>query len=40
MEIPSGRLFIGTQFHPEFQSTVQRPHPLFAALVAAAMGHG
>jgi CTP synthase len=39
MEIPSCRFFIGTQFHPEYQSTVQRPHPLFAALVAAAMAN-
>lgn len=27
--------FIGVQFHPEYQSTVQCPHPLFVAFVAA-----
>ena len=30
--------FIGCQFHPELQSRPSRPHPLFAGLVAAAMG--
>ncbi|HOY30330.1 MAG TPA: CTP synthase [Bacteroidales bacterium] len=28
--------FIGVQFHPEYQSTVQSPHPLFVAFVEAA----
>jgi CTP synthase len=28
--------FVGTQAHPEFRSRPTRPHPLFAALVAAA----
>jgi CTP synthase len=28
--------FIGCQFHPELQSRPLRPHPLFAAFVAAA----
>ena len=37
IEIPSHRFFIGTQFHPEYQSTVQHPHPLFLALVREAM---
>ncbi|MEM9259675.1 MAG: hypothetical protein AAGA62_08515, partial [Bacteroidota bacterium] len=27
----------GVQFHPELKSTVERPHPLFVAFVAAAM---
>ena len=29
VEIPSQRWYIGTQFHPEYQSTVLQPHPLF-----------
>jgi CTP synthase len=28
--------FVGTQAHPEFKSRPDRPHPLFAAFVAAA----
>jgi CTP synthase len=29
VEIPSLKWYIGTQFHPEYQSTVLNPHPLF-----------
>ena len=29
VEIPSLKWFIGTQFHPEYSSTVLNPHPLF-----------
>lgn len=29
VEIPGHRWFIGTQFHPEYSSTVLHPHPLF-----------
>ena len=29
--------FIGVQFHPEFKSRPNRPHPLFAGLVASAI---
>lgn len=35
IELPEHRWFIGVQFHPEYKSTVGRPHPLFAAFVAA-----
>ncbi len=28
---------LGTQFHPELKSTVEKPHPLFVAFVKAAM---
>jgi len=31
--------FIGTQFHPEYSSTVLSPHPLFIAFVDAARKH-
>ena len=33
VEIPVLRWYIGTQFHPEYQSTVLRPHPLFMDFV-------
>lgn len=31
--------FIGVQFHPEYKSTVETPHPLFCAFVGAALQH-
>ena len=37
MELPSHMWFMGSQFHPEFRSRPNRPHPLFKGLVAAAM---
>jgi CTP synthase len=39
MEIPDHPWFIGVQFHPEYSSTVMRPHPLFIHFVEAAMHH-
>ena len=33
VEIPNHRWFIGTQFHPEYSSTVLHPHPLFMSFV-------
>ncbi|HWY37305.1 MAG TPA: CTP synthase, partial [Bacteroidia bacterium] len=30
--------FIGVQFHPEYKSTVEKPHPLFTSFVKAAIG--
>lgn len=35
VEIPSHPWFVGVQFHPEYQSTVLHPHPLFVAFVKA-----
>jgi len=35
VEIPDKRWYIGTQFHPEYQSTVLHPHPLFMSFVKA-----
>ncbi len=32
VEIPSHPFFIATQFHPEFKSRPNRPHPLFREL--------
>ena len=37
VEIPDHPWFVGTNDHPEHKSTVQRPHPLFVAFVAAAL---
>ena len=36
MELPDKRWFVGVQFHPEYRSTVARPHPLFMAFLKAA----
>lgn len=36
-EIPSNRFFVGVIYHPEFKSRPDHPHPLFDALIAAAM---
>lgn len=37
VEIPNLRWFIGTQFHPEYSSTVLNPHPLFVSFIKAAI---
>ena len=37
IEIPSHKWFVGTQFHPEYKSTVTNPHPLFVAFVKACL---
>ena len=37
VELPEHPFFIGCQFHPEFQSRPQRPHPLFDGLIGAAL---
>ncbi|MDE5722976.1 MAG: CTP synthase [Paramuribaculum sp.] len=36
VEIPSLRWFVGTQYHPEYSSTVLNPNPLFVDFVKAA----
>lgn len=36
MELNGHPWFIGVQFHPEYKSTVARPHPLFVSFVKAA----
>jgi CTP synthase len=38
VELPDKRFFIGVQFHPEFKSRPNKPHPLFIGLVNAAIG--
>jgi len=37
VEIPDHPFYLGTQFHPEFKSRPNRPHPLFASFTAAAL---
>ena len=39
VEIPTLKWFIGTQFHPEYSSTVLEPHPLFLDCVKTAIAH-
>ncbi len=37
VELPEHPWFVGAQFHPEYKSTVEKPHPLFLAFVKAAI---
>ena len=37
VEIPEERWYIGTQFHPEYSSTVLHPHPLFVSFIKASI---
>jgi CTP synthase len=37
VELPGHPFWVGTQAHPEFKSRPDRPHPLFQALLAAAL---
>ena len=39
VELPSHPFFVGTQFHPEFRSRPDDPHPLFLGLVRAGLRH-
>ena len=39
MELKGHRFFLGTQYHPELKSTVEKPHPLFVAFVKACMDY-
>jgi len=36
-EIPQHPWFIGVQYHPEYKSTVENPHPLFVSFVKASL---
>jgi len=36
VEILDHPWFLGVQFHPEYKSTVENPHPLFVSFVGAA----
>jgi len=37
IEIPEHPWFVATQFHPEYSSTVARPHPLFVSFLNASL---
>ncbi len=37
IELPDHPFFVATQFHPEFKSRPNRPHPLFASFIGAAL---
>ena len=37
VEIPEHPYFLATQYHPEFKSRPNRPHPIFAGFVSAAI---
>ena len=37
VELPANRWHLGVQFHPEFKSRPNRPHPLFASFIKAAL---
>jgi CTP synthase len=39
VELEGHPWFIGVQYHPEYKSTVDNPHPLFVGFVKAALGH-
>ncbi len=39
VELENHPWFVGVQFHPEYKSTVSRPHPLFVAFVRAAVAY-
>jgi CTP synthase len=39
MELKDHPWFIGVQFHPEYRSTVDNPHPLFVSFIEAAVKH-
>jgi CTP synthase len=36
-ELPGHKFFLGTQFHPEFTSRLERPNPLFVGFLKACM---
>ena len=40
VEITGHPFYIGVQYHPEFKSRPNRPHPLFLGFLRAAQEHG
>ena len=40
VELPDYPFFLGVQYHPEFKSRPNKPHPLFVGFVNAALGNG
>jgi diaminopimelate epimerase len=39
VELTERPFYVGVQFHPEFKSRPNRPHPLFCGFIAAALEH-
>lgn len=39
VEIPGLKWYVGTQYHPEYQSTVLKPHALFVDFVKTAIAN-
>ncbi len=39
VELPDKKWYIGTQYHPEYSSTVLSPNPLFVSFVKAAIAN-
>ena len=39
VELKDHPWFVGVQYHPEYKSTVARPHPLFTRFVKVALAH-
>ena len=37
IELPDNKFYVGVQFHPEFKSRPNKPHPLFVSFVRAAL---
>jgi CTP synthase len=37
IELPAHKWFLGVQFHPEYSSTVLKPHPIFMEFVGKAI---
>jgi CTP synthase len=37
IEIPTHPFYVGVQFHPEYKSTVENPHPLFVSFIKACL---
>ena len=37
VELPDHPFFVGVQFHPEFKSRPNQPHPLFKGFISAAL---
>ena len=39
MELKNHPWFVGVQFHPEYRSSVLKPHPLFVNFIKAAIAY-
>ena len=40
IELPNRSFYVGVQYHPEFKSRPNRPHPLFVGFIKAALERG